>query len=92
MVRKPYRRGPMLKRSLVAIALLSGCSPASLPALSRAPSAEIPSTFDVSPALTTATAPHHVRHVARLAPPFVGSTVTRHVAEGEPATALASTP
>ncbi len=83
----------MLKRSLCVVALACGCSPAVLPATGRAPSA--PSSFarsaPVERPLVAARA-HHARHVARLAPPFAASGLTRRVPDSEPMTAFAVAP
>jgi hypothetical protein len=83
----------MLKRSLCVVALACGCSPAVLPATARAPS--LPSGVARnarSEAQLLAARPHHARHVARLAPPFAASGLTRRVPDSEPMTALVVAP
>jgi len=79
----------MLKRSLFLVALACGCSPAVAPVTGRAPNS--PSDAARSAPLErslVAARPHHTRHVARLAPPFAASGLTRRVPDSEPMTAL----
>lgn len=81
----------MLKRSLFVAALACGCSTAVLPATGRGPST--PSAVAPSASLEPKLArPHHARRIARLAPPFAATGLTRRVPDGEPMTALAVTP
>ncbi|HTQ05668.1 MAG TPA: hypothetical protein VMI54_17520 [Polyangiaceae bacterium] len=81
----------MLKRSLLVVALVCGCSPAVLPAAVSSPAEPSANASRVpDDAAFAAVRPHRARRVARLAPPFAASAVTRRVPDGEPTTAVAT--
>jgi hypothetical protein len=78
----------MLKRSLLVVAFACGCSSAVAPGTGRAPSAPnaVAGSMPLEPP-HVAWRPHHGRRLARLAPPFAASNLTRRVPDGEPMTA-----
>lgn len=82
----------MLKRSLFIVALACGCSFTAVPAARGPimPAVAVPSA--PSELALGVARPAHARRVARLAPPFAASGLTRRVPDGEPMTALATTP
>jgi hypothetical protein len=83
----------MLKRTLLVVALACACSPAVAPLTGSSPSSPCDAARAVrlEPQLA-GLRPRHARHVARLAPPFAASNLTRRVPDSEPMTALVTAP